>query len=133
MVLDSLKDTIFENIQSSNGLFVKHFHDTYTIGLTHAGMFKSVNSHKALLAYKYSTRIINPGDVHCGDSTSWQYTNVYPKVSLLVDIYEQIFLEKKMPIFKSHIIEDMQLYKLLFQFFEAIFTNQEKMLSLIHI
>lgn len=127
MVLDSLKGTIFENIQSSNSLFVKHFHDTYTIGITHAGSFRSVSSHKAMHSYKYSTRIINPGDIHCGNSNSWKYTNVYPQIKLFVDLYEQMYYERKVPVFKTHVIEDKNLYCKLYTFFESIFQISNKM------
>lgn len=125
MKLKSLNDTIFENIQNSNGKFIKHFHDTYTIGLTHDGLFKSINSNVATLSYKNSTRIINPGEVHCGDSNSWKYTNFYPTIELLTDIYEQIFFEKKIPLFTEHIIEDINLYNLLYEFFISAYENED--------
>ncbi len=54
MTSPELKHTVFENIENSNGNFTKHFHDTYTIGLTHDGFFKSINSQKATLCYKNS-------------------------------------------------------------------------------
>ncbi len=122
-----LKHTIFENIENSNGSFTKHFHDTYTIGLTHDGFFKSVNSQKAKQCYKHSTRIINPGEVHYGDSKSWNYTNFYPRVELLVEIYEQIYFEKRMPIFKEHIIQDTYLFNILYKFFISIYNKTDKM------
>ena len=128
MNIASLSNTIFENIPNSNGKFTKHFHSTYTIGLTHDGIFKSINEKQSTLAYKYSTRVINPNEIHHGDSTSWKYTNFYPEVELLVDIYEQIFLEKKIPIFNTHIIEDPILYDLLRKFFISIFYKHEKIL-----
>lgn len=128
MKLESLNETIFENIQNSNGQFTKHFHDTYTIGLTHDGLFKSINQDQATISYKYSTRVINPGEVHYGDSNSWKYTNFYPTLELVSEIYEQIFFEKKIPIFSKHIIEDINLYNLLFRFFYSAYKNEDKML-----
>lgn len=128
MNLEALNDTIFENIENSNGQFTKHFHDTYTIGVTHDGLFKSINSNQTILSYKNSTRILNPAEVHHGDSDSWKYTNFYPKVELLVDIYEQIYFEKKIPIFEEHIIEDIYLYNLLLSFFISAYNNEDKML-----
>ena len=127
MKLEALNETIFENIQNSNGQFTKHFHDTYTIGLTHDGLFKSVNQNTTSLCYKNSTRIINPGEVHCGDSCSWKYTNFYPSLELISEIYEQIFFEKKIPIFTDHMIEDQNLYNLLFTFFYSAYKNESKM------
>jgi AraC-like DNA-binding protein len=126
--LKALNETIFENIENSNGKFARHFHETYTIGVTHDGLFKSVNSKQSTMSYKNSTRILNPGEVHCGDSTSWKYTNFYPKQELLAQIYEQIFFTKKIPIFEKHIIENINLYNLLLNFFISTFENKDKML-----
>jgi len=123
-----LKQTVFENIENSNGKFTKHFHDTYTIGLTNSGRFKSIVSNQSCLSYQNSTRIINPGEVHYGDSQSWHYTNFYPKVELLVELYDQMYSEKKIPVFKEHIIEDIQLFSLLCVFFQSAFTHADKML-----
>ncbi|NCD12445.1 MAG: AraC family transcriptional regulator [Epsilonproteobacteria bacterium] len=123
-----LRDTIFENITNSNGQFSNHFHDTYTIGLTHDGMFKSIRAHKASLAYSYSTRIINPGEVHCGDSHAWQYTNFYPSVALLTNLYEQMYGETKIPMFEKHIIQDDELYQRLVFFFRSVYQHEEPLL-----
>lgn len=120
-----LNDTVFENITDSNGIFSKHFHDTYTIGLTHDGLFKSFHTNITSLAYKRSTRIINPGEVHCGDSRSWQYTNFYPSVELLSRIYEQMYGTYAMPIFEKHIIEDDFLYAHLRDFFRSVYQGAE--------
>ena len=128
MAIETLSNTIFENIPKSDGKFTKHFHDTYTIGLTHDGIFKSINENQTTLSYKYSTRIINPSEIHYGDSTSWKYTNFYPKIELLVEIYEQIFLEKKIPLFHTHIIEDPLLYNLLKKFFISMFYKHDTMI-----
>ncbi len=127
MNLEILKHTVFENIDNSNGLFTKHFHETYTIGLTHEGLFKSVNSNVSSLSYKSSTRVINPYEIHYGDSKSWKYTNFYPSVELLSKIYEDIFFEKKVPIFQKHIIEDIQLYNLLLKLFQSIYNELDTM------
>ena len=125
-----LHDTIFENIASSNGVFTSHFHDTYTIGLTHNGMFESfVHGRKTSFAYQYATRIINPGEVHYGDSHAWQYTNFYPSVELLSNLYEQMYGESKMVIFEKHIINDRVLYQLLRQFFHSVYDKEEAMSS----
>ncbi len=127
MNLEALKNTFFENIQSKQESFHKHFHDTYTIGVTHDGVFKSINSNKSFLSYKNSTRIINPGEVHCGDSNYWKYTNFYPTVELLSQIYEQIFFERKIPIFQKHIIEDIELYQLLCKLFKSVYDHKNDM------
>lgn len=122
-----LRDTVFENITDSNGIFAKHFHDTYTIGLTHEGLFKSVHTNTTSLAYKRSTRIINPGEVHCGDSRSWQYTNFYPSVELVSQVYEQMYDLRMMPIFQKHIIENDFLYTLLVDFFRSVYMVEDEL------
>ena len=122
-----LKQTTFENIENSNEKFTKHFHDTYSIGLTNGGLFKSIVSNQSCLAYENSTRVINPGEVHYGDSQSWNFRSFYPKVELLVEIYEQMFAERKIPFFKEHIIEDKKLFSLLYIFFRSAYINSEKM------
>ncbi len=127
MNLETLKHTVFENIDNSNGLFTKHFHDTYTIGLTHDGLFKSIKSNISSLSYKNSTRIINPYEIHYGDSKSWKYTNFYPSIELLSQIYEDIFFEKQVPIFEKHIINDLYLYNLLLTLFYSVYNKFDKM------
>ncbi len=123
-----LNDVAFENIASSTSTFSCHFHDTYTIGLTHDGIFHSLHEHKITKAYQHSTRIINPNEIHGGDSHAWHYTNFYPSVELLSSLYEQMYGEKKMPIFETHIIEDDELYKRLLAFFRTVYTNEEPIL-----
>lgn len=123
-----LNDVAFENIACSTRTFSCHFHDTYTIGLTHDGMFQSIHEHKITKAYQHSARIINPNEIHGGDSHAWQYTNFYPSVELLSSLYEQMYGEKKMPIFEKHIIEDDELYRRLLAFFRTVYTNEEPML-----
>lgn len=124
----SLNDTAFENIADSTSSFSCHFHDTYTIGLTHHGLFTSLHEHKITQAYERSARIINPGEIHGGDSHSWQYTNFYPSVELLSNLYEQMYGEKKIPIFEKHIIQDDELYARLMAFFRMVYANEATML-----
>lgn len=121
-----LKNTIFEDIKNSNGKFTKHFHDTYTIGLTHDGLFKSILQNNSFISYKKSSRIINPGELHYGDSNSWKYTNFYPTVELISSIYEEIYFEKRIPIFNAHIINDTYLYKILLKFFYCVYNKEDE-------
>jgi len=123
MSLNILKNIYFENINTTNNTFNKHFHETYTIGITHEGMFKSINLNKSSFSYKNSTRIINPTEIHGGNSDNWKYTNFYPKIELLSSMYEDIYFEKKIPIFDNHIINDIKLYKLLLNFFNSIYNH----------
>lgn len=120
-----LNDTAFENIADSTSIFSYHFHDTYTIGITHHGMFTSHYEHKIIRAYERTARIINPGEIHGGDSCAWQYNNFYPSTELLSNLYEQMYGEKKMPIFEKHIVEDDELFRRLATFFQAVYSNAE--------
>jgi AraC-like DNA-binding protein len=128
MKLKPLNNTFFENITKSDNEFKRHFHETYTIGLTHEGLFKSIHENNIKLSYKNSTKVINPGEMHGGNSNSWKYTNFYPSIELVSAIYEQIFFEKKVPIFTEHIIEDLNLYKLLYSFFLSALKNEDEMI-----
>ncbi|RXJ88217.1 AraC family transcriptional regulator [Arcobacter sp. CECT 8985] len=127
MKLQTLNNIRFENITKTDNDFSKHFHNTFTVGVTHDGMFKSINQNNISLSYKNSTRIINPGEVHSGSSDSWKYTNFYPTIELMSEIYEQMFFEKKLPEFSSHIIQDDYLYYLLSKFFISIYSNINRM------
>ncbi|RXK00288.1 AraC family transcriptional regulator [Arcobacter sp. CECT 8986] len=127
MKIQTLNNIRFENIIKTDNTFSKHFHNTYTVGLTHDGIFKSINRNSASLSYKNSTRVINPGEVHSGNSNSWKYTNFYPTIELMSEIYEQIYFEKKIPEFSSHIINDITLYSFLSKFFVSVYSNSNKM------
>ncbi len=125
MKLESLKDTFFENVFKTDKSFTKHFHETYTVGVTHDGVFKSTVLGEVDYSYGHSTRIINPGEVHGGDSDAWQYTNFYPSVALMSEIYGQIFGEQRMPLFEKHIIDDPHLYMLLHGLFISVYQKDD--------
>ncbi len=126
--MNKLLDSIsFENIKTLNREFSKHFHDTYTIGITYDGLFKSKCHNKDFNFYKKSTRINNPGDVHEGNSLSWSHANFYPTITLLSSIYEDIYKEKAIPYFNTHIIEDELLFYKLHNFFVPYFNNYHEL------
>ena len=120
-----LQNTLFENVKYSNENFEKHFHDTYTIGLTYKGFLKSYNLSQRFESYQYSCRVNNPGEIHGGISDKWSHVNFYPKVELLVSIYKQIFFEEKMPVFEKHIIDDKVLFAKLNVFFHSIYKKMD--------
>ncbi len=118
MIKNVLQNTLFEDIKNTNHTYKKHFHDTYTISITSRGMFKSNHLNKTYTSYEKSTEITNPFEIHGGKSSSWNYINFYPSIAILSDIYEQIFFERKTPIFVKHIIgKDTQLYEKFYHFF----------------
>ena len=122
-----LQNILFENVKQSTNDFTKHYHDTYTIGLTYKGVLKSYNSFETYDSYEYSIRINNPGEVHSGKSKEWSHANFYPTVDLLSNLYEQIFYEKKTPFFQRHIVENKLLFLKLHNFFTAYFTKEDEM------
>lgn len=122
-----LQNILFENVKQSTNDFTKHYHDTYTIGLTYKGVLKSFNSFETYDSYEYSIRVNNPGEVHSGKSKEWSHANFYPTVDLLSNLYEQIFYEKKTPFFQRHIVENKLLFLKLHNFFTAYFAKEDEM------
>ena len=122
-----LQNILFENVKQSTNDFTKHYHDTYTIGLTYKGVLKSFNSFETYDSYEYSIRVNNPGEVHSGKSKEWSHANFYPTVDLLSNLYEQIFYEKKTPFFQRHIVENKLLFLKLHNFFTAYFSKEDEM------
>jgi len=120
-----LKNTLFENVTSSNENFEKHYHDTYTIGLTYRGFLKSYNLNNYFESYSCSCRVNNPGEIHGGLSKEWSHVNFYPRVELLANIYEQIFTQKRLPIFEKHIIYDKTLFSKLNLFFHSVSNKSD--------
>lgn len=122
-----LENILFENVKFSNSNFTKHYHDTYTIGLTYKGVLKAFNAHESYDSYEYSVRINNPGEVHYGKSQEWSHANFYPTIEIIADIYEQIFFEKMIPYFQRHIIDNPQLFFKLHTFFNSYFKNEDEL------
>lgn len=123
-----LNNILFENVKLSNSNFTKHYHDTYTIGLTYKGVLKAINAHESYDSYEYSVRINNPGEVHYGKSEEWSHANFYPTVEILSNMYEQIFFEKKIPYFKRHITTDPDLFLKLHKFFASYFKFEDEII-----
>lgn len=120
-----LNNILFTNVKESNKDFNMHFHNTYSIGITHKGLYKSKNNNNTLDFYANSTRINNPQELHGGTSQSWSNHYFYPSIKLMSELYFDIYNEKKIPIFEKHIINDLLLYKKLKQVFQAITFNKD--------
>lgn len=123
-----LNNILFENVSFSSEDFTKHYHDTYTIGLTYKGVLKSYNAYQSFDSYEYSIRINNPGEVHAGKSEEWSHVNFYPTTQMMSNLYEQIFYENKIPYFKRHIVENKILFLKLHNFFDSYFKNEDEIL-----
>ena len=122
-----LNNILFERVTDSNEDFTRHYHGTYTIGLTYHGILKSFNTNESYDSYKYSVRINNPGEVHAGKSTQWSHVNFYPTVDLMTDLYEQIFEQKQTPYFQRHIIDNKALFLKLHIFFNSYFAKEDEL------
>lgn len=123
-----LNNILFENVSFSNEDFTRHYHDTYTVGLTYKGVLKSFNANQSFDSYEYSIRVNNPGEVHAGKSEEWSHVNFYPTVEIMSNLYEQIFGEKKIPYFQRHIVDNKILFLKLHNFFDAYFKKDDDML-----
>lgn len=123
-----LTNILFENVIHSNEDFTKHYHDTYTIGLTYKGFLKTLYANESFYSYEYSIRINNPGEVHAGKAQEWFHANFYPTVEIISTIYEQIFDEKKIPYFQRHIVDNKILFMKIHNFFDAYFKKEDEIL-----
>lgn len=123
-----LNNILFENVQQCSDDFTKHYHETYTLGLTYKGVLKSYNAYQSYDSYEYSIRINNPGEVHAGKSQEWSHANFYPTVDIVSNLYEQIFHERKIPFFERHIVENKELFLKLHNFFSAYFAKEDEIL-----
>ena len=122
-----LNNILFTNVKESNKNFNMHFHDTYSIGITHQGLYKSKNKNNTFDFYAKSTRVNNPHELHGGTSQDWFNHYFYPSIELMSEIYFEIFEEKKIPIFQKHIINDLVLYMKLNKVFQSIIYKQDYM------
>lgn len=123
-----LNNILFENVSFSNENFTKHYHETYTIGLTYKGVLKSYNAYESFDSYEYSIRINNPGEVHSGKSEKWSHVNFYPTVKMMANLYEEIFGQYKIPYFRRHIVENKILFLKLHNFFDSYFKKEDEIL-----
>ncbi len=121
------KPILFEDFQNLNREFSCHHHDSYSVGITHGGLFLSCYSNNTYAVYSGGTRILNPMEAHGGSSREWSLTNFYPTVSLMRSIYAEIFHTPKTPLFENHVIEDNRLYTLLGRFFSCIYRGAGEM------
>ncbi len=119
--------SLIENIKHKNESYHKHFHDTYTIGLTYSGVVKLHYRKKSIESYKYSIRVNNPGEVHGGEAKEWSHSNFYPSIELITNLYKDIYDETKVPFFENFIINDQILFLKLHRFFHSHFEKNDSM------
>lgn len=120
-----LKPILFENFQGLNRDFSCHHHSTYSVGITHKGLFLSCYGNQTHPVYRGGTRVLNPEEAHGGNAQEWSLTNFYPTVELMGQIYKEVFCTDGQPLFESHVIEDRHLYILLRRFFLCVYYKED--------
>lgn len=101
-----------------------HFHDTYCIGITLDGYFGLNINKKTFHSYAKSVKVINPGDIHSGESKEWCFYSFYLPTNILQEHYEQLHGIKELPFFAKAIIEDEILYHYFLDFFQSAYTQK---------
>jgi len=127
-MINSFNKALIENIKHRNDNYNKHYHDTYTIGLTYGGVVRLHYTKKSIASYKYSIRVNNPGEVHRGEAKEWSHSNFYPSVDLISKLYKDIYHEEKAPFFENFIINDNALFHKLDKFFISYFKKSDSMI-----
>lgn len=122
-----LKPILFEDFKCLHRDFSYHHHESYSVGITHAGLFLSCYENNTYPVYRGGTRVLNPMEAHGGSAEAWSLTNFYPTVALMRHIYMEIFNEPKTPLFEKHVIEDSQLYTRLVKLFSCVYRGAEEM------
>ena len=122
-----LSAILFESGTNSNEFFNQHFHNTYSIGITHKGLIESFYNNTTVTSHSLTTRINNPNELHGGLAKNWSNTYFYPNIEIMTNIYFQIFNEKKAPVFLNHIVDDEILYHKLQYFFNSMYLKRDNL------
>lgn len=123
-MIDLLNNTFIESVQNTNENYNKHFHNTYSIGLTYRGVIKVKYAKKTVDSYEYTVRVTNPGDVHSAQVESLTHASFCPKVDLVSKVYEDMYGVRKIPCFENYLVEDKTLFFKLHNFFCSYFEKQ---------
>lgn len=104
--------------------FGKHFHDAYTLGLNDGGQGRFFQGGAHHSAGAGTVNLINPGDVHTGQSDSdsgWQFRNLYISPTSLRRLIAQITdSAQELPYFASPVVVDRELQRSLSRVFNAL-------------
>jgi len=122
---DLLNNTFIESVQNTSINYNKHFHNTYSIGLTYSGLIQVKYANKTVDSYRYSVRVTNPGDVHSAEVDSLTHASFCPKVDLVSKVYEDMCGYKKIPFFENYLVEDKILFVKLHNFFCSYFEKKD--------
>jgi len=88
--------------------FVKHFHETFSIGLVESGANGFLYRGRVEVAAAGTLCVVNPGEVHTGgERGGWSYRNLYPSADLVRDVASQVAgTPRGLPDFRSSVIDD---------------------------
>lgn len=107
-------------------VYAKHIHETYTIGLNDGGQGCFIYRGETRRAYPQSLNLINPGEVHTGQSASqegWAYRSFYLSVSLVEQVLTQLdWPYPGIPHFLEPVVWDQPLHRCFHQLFQALHT-----------
>jgi AraC-like DNA-binding protein len=102
--------------------FVKHSHETFSIGIIERGVNSFYYRRCQQAASAGSICAVNPGEIHTGEPgpNGWTYWNFYPSAATLERVAEEISDRPVgLPDLRSGVIEDVIAAGLLLQMFAA--------------
>jgi AraC-like DNA-binding protein len=104
--------------------FAPHAHDTYTLGVVTEGGFSFRCGNRRWVAPSGSVCLINPGEIHTGESTSvmsgWAYWNAYIPIGLVRRmVIDEGCMDFEMPEFEASVINDRTAYRALLSFLSS--------------
>ena len=107
--------------------FPKHLHETYVIEMVLQGMDRFFCDGKTYNAAAGSIVIINPYEVHTGQSVGAHpliYRSLYPSIALMHDLLGELELTTaKMPLFHRRVLREPGLFHKLLQVHQALASS----------
>ncbi len=115
-----------------NYSFSKHYHETYTVGITHYGSGSFYYRGEKRSTFPGSINVLNPGEIHDGEnhkcSANWRYKDFYISTKLMSKILNQMGLKNsRLPFFSEKGIDDEKLWRSLNGLFAEIINTDNKL------
>ena len=111
--------------------FPKHLHETYVIEMVLQGMDRFFCDGKTYNAAAGSIVIINPYEVHTGQSVGAHpliYRSLYPSIALMHDLLGELELTTaKMPLFHRRVLREPGLFHKLLQVHQAFEFGEDQL------
>ncbi|MGB1289003.1 MAG: helix-turn-helix domain-containing protein, partial [Aggregatilineales bacterium] len=113
--------------------FAKHFHDTYAIGVIVHGRYEFFHISGVQHISNGEIVTINPGEVHSGhtlDNHGWEYRMIYPGLTLMRQIAEEVTLSKwELPWFKNPVTHDAEVARLFVQYHHLMQRDEDHLMQ----